>query len=227
MTLRQIVSDLRAMIRAVSGDSLLTDRLLASEVRSAAALLIRRDLLLRRLWNTPTIFTQVKCLQLCQVPLAECCSYTSPCTIRKSQCSIKGIADLGTFGLAIQGVFSIDGTKKFKEASPSRYENILRLNIPDKKSYYWFLDGYLYLADEDVEAVNLVAYFEEGVVLTGTGCQCQDVNAADSCLGPLDLEFKCPAYLVENAKQMVYEKLARIYKPSVPDYVTDEKDQNR
>lgn len=136
MTLRQHVSDIRAVTKQVSSDRVMTDRMLASELRTAAATLIRRDLLQRKLWNTPTIFSVIRCLQLCEVPLAECCSYSAPYTIRRSQCRITGIADLGTFGLAIQGVFNIDGTKKFKEATPARYVNILKLAIPDKKSYY-------------------------------------------------------------------------------------------
>ncbi|SEW21552.1 hypothetical protein SAMN05428988_3223 [Chitinophaga sp. YR573] len=227
MTLRQIVSDLRSMLKQVSADSVLTDRMLASELRSAAALLIRRDLLLRRLWNTPTLFTQIRCLKLCEVPVAECCNYSAPCTIRRSQCRIKGIADLGTFGLAIQGIFTIDGRKKFKEANPSRYENILRLNIPNKKGYYWLLDGYLYITDPDLEAINLVAYFEEGVTFEGTDCQCADATVDQSCLNPLDEDFKCPQYLIENAKNAVYEKLGRLFKSSLADPVSNEKEEAR
>jgi len=221
MTLRQIVSDLRSMIKQVSADSVLTDRMLASEMRSAAALLIRRDLLQRKLWNTPTIFSSIRCLRLCEVPLAECCSYKSPCTIRRSQCRISGIADLGTFGLAVQGVFTIDNRKRFKETTTARYENILRLNIPDKNSYYWLLDGYLYITDPDLEAINVVAYFENGIRFTGENCTCGELFD-DGCTNPLDEEFKCPQYLIENAKQMVYDKLGRLFKSSLSDPVSNE-----
>lgn len=227
MSLRQHVSDLRSMIKQVSADSVLTDRMLASELKSSAAVLIRRDLLQRKLWNTPTIFSVIRCLQLCEVPLAECCSYSSPCTIRRSQCRITGIADLGTFGLAIQGIFSIDGKKKFKEASPARYENILRLNLPDKKSYYWILDGYIYITDPDLEAINLIAYFEDGVHLEGINCTCGDSTGTAPCINPLDEDFKCPQYLVDTAKSMVYEKLGRLYKSSIVDPVSNEKDEAR
>lgn len=227
MKIRQVVSNLRQLIKQVSADSVINDRTIASELKNAAALLIRRELLLRRLWSSASIFEQIKCLTLCEVPLAECCSYSSACTIRKSSCRIKGLADLGTFGMAIQGVFSVDGTKKFKEANPSRYENILRLKIPDKKSFFWFMDGYLYITDPDIEAINLVAYFESDLQLEGENCSCTNAAEKSNCINPLDLEFRCPAYLIENASQMVLDKLARIYKSSSVDGVSDEKDDSR
>lgn len=215
------------MFKQVSADSLLTDRMLASELKSSAAMLIRRDLLQRKLWNTPTIFSVIRCLQLCEVPLAECCSYSSPCSIRRSQCRVRDIADLGTFGLAIQGVFTIDGRKKFKEASPPRYENILRLDIPDKKSYYWVLDGYLYITDPELEAVNMIAYFEDGVHFEGDHCTCEEGKNDAPCINPLDAPFQCPQYLVETAKSMVYEKLGRLFKSSAADPVSNEIDETR
>lgn len=227
MTLRQLVSDIRSMQKLVSEENIATDRFIASEIQSTAALLIRRELLLRKLWNTPTIFTTIRCIQLCEVPLAECCSYTSPCTIRRSQCKIKGIADLGTFGLAIQGVFNIDGTKKFKETNPSGYENILRLNLKNKTDFFWFVDDYLYVADPDVEAVNLVAYFESRLELDGENCTCDDSGLNLPCTNPLDNSFKCPEYLIANVKAIVNQRLAEIYKRSIPDYTSDEKDDAR
>lgn len=226
MILRQIVSDIRSMNKLLYEDNVITDRAIASEVRTTAALLIRRELLLRKLWYTGTIFTTLKCIKLCEVPLAECCSYKSPCVIRRSQCRIKGIADLGTFGLAIQGVFNIDGTKKFKETNPSRYENTLKLNLPTKKDFYWITDGYIYVSDPDVEAINLIAYFEGDVILEGENCQCDDGGEAN-CTHPLDNDFKCPDYLINNVKSIVNQNFANIYKRSIPDYTSDEKDDSR
>lgn len=225
-TLRQIVSDIRSMNKLTSSDNTITDRAIASEVRTTSSLLIRRELLLRRLWNTPTIFTNLKCLQMCEVPLAECCSYKSPCTIRKSSCKIVGIADLGTFGLAIQGVFNIDGTKKFKETNPSEYENILKLGLKNKTNFYWFQDQYLYIADPDVEAVNLIAYFED-FKLEGENCQCDNVDSSSACTNPLDMPFKCPDYLVNNVKTLVNQSIGRQYRTAIPDMTSDEKDDAR
>lgn len=209
-----------------SSDQSLTDRALAKEVRSTAALLIRRDLERRKLFGTQTIFTKISCIQLCEASLADCCDYKSPCKIRRSQCKIKGIADAGTFGLVIQGVFSIDGSKKFVEVSPSRYSNLLKLNTPTKHDYFWFMDDYLFITDPNVEAVNLIAYFADELKLEGENCQCEGMTVED-CINPLDQEFKCPDYLIENVKTIVNQKLLEIYKRSILDDSTDEVDQSK
>lgn len=214
------------MNKLYSQDQSLTDRAIASELKTTASLLIRRDLIARKLWNTQTIFTKISCIQMCSVPLAECCDYKSNCTIRKSQCKIKGIADLGTFGLAVQGVFNIEGSKKYSEVSPTRYANLLKLNTPGKQNYFWLMNDYLYVTDPNVEAVNLIAYFADDLKLEGDNCQCEDAKI-EECINPLDQEFKCPDYLVENVKTIVNQKLAEIYKRSLPDNSSNELDESR
>lgn len=225
-TVREVVASIRSMNKLLSVDQSLTDRAIASEIKTTASLLIRRELILKKLWSTQTIFTSLKCVQLCEVPIAECCDYQSDCTIRKSQCKIKGIADLGTYGLAIQGVFNIENKKRYVEVSPPRYANILKMNLPKKDRYYWFSDEFLYVSDPNVEAVNIIAYFDTDVKLEGENCQCEGSSAED-CINPLDLEFKCPEYLIENVKTIVNEKLAQIYKPSYSDNTSNELEEPR
>lgn len=223
-TLRDVVSDIRSLNKLISKDALITDRAIAAEVKSSAALLIKRELVSRRLWSTPTIFTPIDCIIMEEASLAECCDYTSPCTIRKSKCKIKGIADLGRYGLAIQGVFNIINSKKYKEVSPTRYANLLKLNIPNKKDFFWFKNDYLYISDPDVERVSMFAYGEDRIQLIGEGCSCTNDN---KCINPLDEEFKCPGDLLDNVKSMVHERIQRIYKVAVDDKTSDDKDDTR
>lgn len=89
------------------------------------------------------------------------------------------------------------------------------------------LDGYLYITDPDLEAINIVAYFEEGVEFTGESCTCGDQLEDTGCQNPLDEAFKCPQYLIENAKQMVYDKLGRLFKSSLSDPVSNETEEAR
>jgi hypothetical protein len=215
------------MNKLISEDNSITDRAIASDIRTTSALLIKRELILRRLWATPTIFTTIKCIQLCEVPLAECCSYISPCTVRRSQCKIKGIADLGTYGLAIKGVFSIDGSKRLKETNPARYENMLKLDIPNKKDYYMILDEYLYVMDPDMGAANMIVYIDGDLKMEGENCQCSEISEDFFCENPLDREFKCPAYLIDNVKSIVHDKILKIYRSALPDRTSDEIDTSR
>lgn len=226
--IRKIVSEVRSMNKIYSQDQFLTDRAIAGELKTEAAQLIMREFRLRRLWATDTVFTSIKCIQMCEVPLASCCDYQSPCTIRKSQCKIKGIADLGTNGMAIAGIFNIEQSKKYTEVSISRYTNLLKLDTPEsaKIKYYWFQDDYLYITDPNVEAVNLIAYFDDEVKLVGGNCQCSDV-IEDSCVNPLDQEFKCPDYLIASVKRIVNQNLRETYKISLPDNSSNELDESR
>ena len=48
-TLRKLVSDVRSAHKILSTDSLITDRAIASEIRNASSLLIKRETNLRKL----------------------------------------------------------------------------------------------------------------------------------------------------------------------------------
>ena len=61
-TLRKLVSDIRGTHRILSTDSMITDRVIASEIRNASLLLIKRETNLRKLWATDSIFTTIPCL---------------------------------------------------------------------------------------------------------------------------------------------------------------------
>ncbi len=74
-TLRKLVSDVRGMHKLLSTDSLITDRVIASEIKNNSLLLIKRETNLRKLWATDTLFTTLPCLEMIQVPISECCDY--------------------------------------------------------------------------------------------------------------------------------------------------------
>ena len=84
-TLRKLVSDVRSMHKILSSDGLITDRAIASEVKNNAFMLIKRETNLRKLWATDTLFTTIPCLEMCEVPISECCDYVDECTIARSK----------------------------------------------------------------------------------------------------------------------------------------------
>jgi len=100
-TLRKLVSDIRGMQKLLSTDSLITDRVIASEIRNDALLLIKRETNLRKLWATDTLFTTLPCLEMIEVPISECCDYVDPCTIARSRFKLPRIAE-GNYQYIIQ-----------------------------------------------------------------------------------------------------------------------------
>ena len=214
---RKLVSDVRATHKLLSTDSLITDRAILSEIRNNSLLLIKRETNLRKLWATDTLFTTIPCLEMCEVPLSECCDYVDECTISRSREKIPRISE-GNYQYVIQGVYSINALggkgKKLKEISVNRYVNLLRLSIIKNEAYFWITNGYLYVNNPLLQAVRFVAFFEEDVhndiLYPECGCG-KEYTLEDICINPLDKEFACPGYLEQPVLQMTSQKLLSTY----------------
>lgn len=222
-TLRDVVSRVRSMNKMLSSDNDITDRAVAKELKSSALDLIKRETNLRRLWQSPNLFTAVHCIEMEKVSLAECCDYKSPCSIRKSVKKIPRIAE-GIFGVLVQGVFNVDNSESFKFTTPSRYANILKLKLPGKNAYWWIQNEHLYISDENVEKVNLFAYFEDDINEADLNSCMTD---AQPCLNPLDAEFKCPGYLTDAVVKIVHKILMDTYFRHLVDNTSDGRDEER
>jgi len=220
-TVRDVVSRIRSANKFLNSDGLISDRIIAYELKSKAILLIKRELNLRRLWNSDTIFTTISCLPMKRVPLSECCDYRSDRMISRSVHRIPRISE-GNYIYAIQGVYDLDSTVVIKYMTPSRFINRLKLNLNTNEVYYMIMDGYLYITSEDVKNARIVAFFEEDIpfdLLYPKDCSCSP-NAPSCPTNPLDLEFKCPGYLENNVIEMTSEYLRKTYL-SVDDIKTE------
>lgn len=214
---RKLVSDVRSTHRLLSTDALITDRVILSEVRNNALLLIKRETNLRRLWATDTIFTTIACLPLCEVSIAECCDYIDECTIAKSKFKIPSLAE-GNYQYVIQGVYTINALsgkgKKLKEITVNRYANLLKLPIIKKEDYYWISNDYLYVTNPSIQKIRLVAMFEQDVPnsVLYDECGCGNVVTDEEyCKNPLDKEFPLPGYLEKQALDLTSQKLLQTY----------------
>ena len=132
-TLRQTVSNIRGTLKLLNSDALISDRLIASELRNAANLIVSQQFDKRKLWQSPNLFTPIPCLEMEKTPLTNCCEYTGDRFISVSKKRLPQIGE-GTFGLAIQLVTGMDQSKKFKETTPARYANLLKLNLNTKNN---------------------------------------------------------------------------------------------
>jgi len=217
--LGELVSQIRSQFKLISSDDSITNRAVASELRSTALTLIKRETDKRKLFSTDNLFTWINCLEMEPVPLSSCCSYQSNCTIAKSKLRLPKIAE-NIFGYLIQGVFSVPMSKydsiKFDYSDPSRYVDIISI-YPERINnlkFFWIRDGYLYLTDENVELVRISAFFEEEPSKELFVCE----GIVEDCTqNPLDMEFKCPSYLLSNVLTMVRETMLKTYKQSKAD----------
>ncbi len=213
-----MVSDVRSMHKLLSTDSLITDRAIASDIRNNSLLLIKRETNLRKLWASDSLFTTIPCLEMCEVSISECCNYVDDCTIARSKHPLPRISE-GNYQYVIQGVYSINALsgkgKKLKEITVNRYINLLGLPIIKKEEYYWVTNGYLYVTNPDVQAVRLVAFFEEDVpnevLYPECGCNGNQNTNEQICMNPLDKVFNVPGYLEKQILDLTSQKLLTTY----------------
>jgi hypothetical protein len=229
-TLRKLVSDVRSMHKLLSTDNLITDRVVASEIKNNTQLLLKRETNLRRLWATDTIFTTIPCLEMVQVPISECCDYVDPCTVSRTKFKLPRISE-GNYQYLIQGVWSINamggqGTR-FKEVTINRYMNLLSLPLVKNQPYYWIVNGYLYVSNPLLQAVRIAAFFEEDVpneIMFSECCCTNGVNLDEYCMNPLDKQYGCPGYLEKQVLELTSQKLVSTYFKINDDKTSDGKD---
>lgn len=218
-TLRQIVSNVRSTHRILSTDNMITDRAIASVIRDNSLLLVKRETNLRKLWATDTLFSTIPCLEMIEVPITECASYTDPITISRSRFKLPKIAE-GNYNYVIQGVYSINvmgGTgKKLKEISINRYLNLLKLPSKKNEEYFWINDDYLYVTSSFVTMVRIAALFEQDIptnILFPENCDCASptVDLDDLCKNPLDRDFFLPGYLEKQVIDLTSKTLRETY----------------
>lgn len=209
------------MNKLFSADNRITDRLIASEIRSTAYKIIKDQTDKRRYWSSATLFTEVQCIEMIEVPLAECCDYKTPCTIRRSKLKLPKIAE-GNFNLLIQGVYNIDGKETYEYADPNRFANLKKLGLKNNQYYYWIRNKYLYITDVNIEKASILAFFTEDVPAGLNSC-----DSSQDCLNPLDKEFTLPDDLERALKDIVYDRLNKTYFAHLQDYTPDGKDDSR
>ncbi len=217
-TLRKLVSDVRGMHKLLSGDNLINDRTIASEIKINTIMLVKRETNLRKLWATDTLFTTIPCLEMIEVPISECCAYQDECNISRTKYKIPRISE-GNYQYLIQGVYSINalgglGTK-FDEITINRYINLLSLPIIKKEDYFIVLNDYIYVTNPNLLAIRIAACFEEDIpneiLYPKEGCGDCQPSIEELCRNPLDKQYILPGYLEKQVLELTSQKLLNTY----------------
>jgi hypothetical protein len=229
MTYRDVISTIRGMSKLLAADDLINDRVLMGEVRAAANLIVGQALAKRKYWNSPTLFAPILCLEMEPIKLSECCEYAGERVVAISKKSLPRIGE-GLFGQSIQGVFGMDGTKKFSPTNPNRYSNLLKLKLPNQEEFFWVRnDGRVVVTNEDTLKINMFVYFTEPIpndlLYPGEDCDCiVKPSLTDLCTNPLDQNFFFIDERLFDLKQLVYKNLMATYFGIQADVTSDNKD---
>lgn len=224
-TYGDMVSSVRSMLKLISADDLITDRVILSEVQNVNVTLCTQQLQKRNGWNSPNLFTFIPCIQMEAIPNFECCDAASPCMIARSKIQLPRIVDVNN-NLVVQGVWSLDKSTKFKEIGTfDRYTNYLKMypNGSKNDKFFWFQDNYLYTNDPLIEIVCAAPFFADIINPLDYACS----GPQDCPTNPMDLEIKTLPKLEKPILELVRDSIIKQYKPAIEDKTPDDNDTSK
>lgn len=199
-TIGQAISRVRNTLKAVKEDPFLTDRTIYSALLKYGQTLIKREDNQYRLMRMSQIFKVLPYVELIDVDKVEagCMGVYSECYFKRSKEKLPTILD-GMFGPLIRTVSSIDGTIEMFRTEPGTWASITKSTTfkYNKRPYFWYLNGYLYVPNVDWDAVRIEAIFDGQL----------DTCDNDPCLIRQEDPFVLPEYLFSEVEQYVIKEL--------------------
>ena len=195
MTISDVISRIKVANKFISDDDFMSDRFIYNTLRAKASTLLRREINARKLLTSDSVYSAYECVFLIPAPVAEC---DLNCDIRRTKKKLPKIEE-GLYSYFIQGVFNTSNSEELFPTTIRDFINHSRLRVKTNRSYYTIRNGYLYVLNPDVEAVNMYAYFTEPV-------------DPDPCKSMYEMEFKLPDYLLDTLVEMTNQSLINFHK---------------
>lgn len=162
-TIGEAVSRVRNNIKAVKQDAFITDRFLYSLILKYGRAYIKQQDTIKKLLRLGSLFRTIPCMELIITNKVEACcgSITSDCPIKRTQEKVPNIME-ADFGPIFRTVSSIDGSIEVYPTTPSTYTSMTKSTSwkYNKRKYYWFLNGYIYIPDITWDSIKLDGIFE-------------------------------------------------------------------
>jgi len=196
----EAISRVRNTLKAVKEDPFLTDRQIYFLLTKYAKTLIKREDNQFRLMKMSQIFKVLPYVELIDVDKVEagCVGVYSGCYFKRSKDKLPTILD-GMFGPLIRTASSIDGGIEMFRTDPGTWISITKSTTYkyNKRPYFWYLNGYIYVPNVDWDAMRIEAIFENDVPTCDS----------DECMIMQDQPLNIPEYLFSEAEQFVLKEL--------------------
>lgn len=210
-TIGEAISRVRNTLKAVKEDPFLTDRTIYSSITKFGKSLLKREGNQNRLMKISSIFTVLPYVELIEVDKVEakCAPIKSGCTIKRSKDKLPTIFD-GMMGPVIRTVSSIDGETEMFRTDPGTYVSMTKTTSfkYNKRKYFWYLDGYLYVPNVEWDAIKVEAIFEGS-----KGDFLCDLD--EKCKARQDEQLPFPEYLFSEIEQYVLQEFTTTMKVPV------------
>jgi hypothetical protein len=216
-TIGEAISRVRNTLKAVKEDPFLTDRTIYFSIIKYSQTLIKREDNQFRLMKMSQIFQVLPYVELIDVDKIEagCIGVYSECYFKRSKEKLPTILN-GMFGPIIRTVSSIDGSIEMFRTDPGTWISITKSTTfkYNKRPYFWYLNGYLYVPNVDWDAIRVEAIFENNTEKCDTEpCQIQQ-----------DQPLNIPEYLFSEVEQFVVKELTMTI--SIPSDGADDSQNN-
>lgn len=215
-TIGEAISRVRNTLKAVREDPFLTDRAIYFLIIKYGKTLLKREDNQNRLMKISSLFSSLPYMEIIDVDKVEagCTGVYSGCYFKRTKDKLPDVFT-GMFGPIFRTVSSIDGTIKIFRTEPGTFVSMTKTTSfkYNKRKYFWFQDGYLYLPNADWDAIKVEAIFEGD---TGD-FTCDTTN---KCLIKQDQPLPLPEYLFSEIEQYVVQELTITMK--IPSDNTDD-----
>lgn len=202
-TIGEAISRLRTTLKAVKEDPFLTDRNIYFSIIKYGKTLLKREDNQNRLMRMSSLFTHLPYIELIDVDKVEagCAGVYSECYFKRSKDKLPQLFD-GMYGPILRTVSSIDGSIKMYRTEPATYVSITRSTNYrfNKKPYFWYLDGYIYVPNVDWDAIRIEGIFE------GDKSDFICPTPENQCKIRQDFQLPFPEYLFSEIEQFVIQE---------------------
>jgi hypothetical protein len=204
-TVRDSISRVRNVLKAVKEDPFLTDRFIYSQIMKYAKTLIKRDDQMNSIYKYTSLFKEIPCVELIDVDRVEACctGIRTGCTFKRTKDKLPTLSDWDS-GPVIKAVTSLDYSKEAVQTQPTIFTDLTKGSgfKYNKNKYYWYLDGHIYLPNVEWEAIRIQAIFDDDI--SSSLC---NVDCEDACISEQDREFAIPEHLFSEVEQMVLQQI--------------------
>lgn len=206
ITKGEAISRVRNTLKAVKEDPFLTDRTIYYSIIKYAKTLIKREDNMNRLMNISSLFDTLPFVELIDVDKVEagCTGIYSGCYFKRTKDKLPEFMT-GMFGPIIRTVSSIDGSEKLYRTEAGLYTSMTKTtNFKyNKNIYFWYLNGYIYVANVDWDAIKIEGIFEGDT----SEYKCPDPDDKTQCKVQQDQALSIPEYLFSEVEQYVIKEL--------------------
>jgi hypothetical protein len=209
---------------AASDDTRLSSRHIYSKLKSAKALIIKRELDKKRRISDFN-FDYLEC-----VPMEKAQSHDCPCAPPAGHCIYKSkckIPDTVTYrnGAFIQAVTSVDGSTVFNKTTWEwkQYRSFNRYVSPEAD--YFIKNNYIYVTRKAIlplKGITLKGIFTDE--FDCNTCPCEDVEP--DCTSMLDKEFNLEPDLIDVVVELTVQELLKPYLEIKADEENDKADRS-